>query len=225
MKKKIESTNVLKLAVLIFCFINVAVLFVMLRQEAQAKSNAKAISYDVPEEETEAELQNNSALSPVLILDESLIPALSQDDLYNLKDILISAQALRAEDGEGNDISNQIEYDLNPVDGEPGTFDAEFVVQNDQRRSAGAAVTVSTELTAPFLMLTDDSVVVAAYSDFSISPYIKIAIDTDGSDITEYVTSDDYVNTSSSGTYNITIYVYSRVTDTMTRKNLTVTVQ
>lgn len=225
MKKKIESTNVLKLAVLIFCFINVAVLFVMLRQEAQAKSNAKAISYDVPEEETEAELQNNSALSPVLILDESLIPALSQDDLYNLKDILISAQALRAEDGEGNDISNQIEYDLNPVDGEPGTFDAEFVVQNDQRRSAGAAVTVSTELTAPFLMLTDDSVVVAAYSDFSISPYIKMAIDIDGDDLTEYVTSDDYVNTSSPGTYNISIYVYSRENDAMTRKNLTVTVQ
>ena len=225
MKKKIESTNVLKLAVLIFCFINVAVLFVMLRQEAQAKSNAKAISYDVPEEETEAELQNNSALSPVLILDESLIPVLSQDDLYNLKDILISAQALRAEDGEGNDISNQIEYDLNPVDGEPGTFDAEFVVQNDQRRSAGAAVTVSTELTAPFLMLTDDSVVVAAYSDFSISPYIKMAIDIDGDDLTEYVTSDDYVNTSSPGTYNISIYVYSRENDAMTRKNLTVTVQ
>lgn len=225
MKKRIESTNVLKLAVLIFCFINVAVLFVMLRQEAQAKSNAKAISYDVPEEETEAELQNNSALSPVLILDESLIPALSQDDLYNLKDILISAQALRAEDGEGNDISNQIEYDLNPVDGEPGTFDAEFVVQNDQRRSAGAAVTVSTELTAPFLMLTDDSVVVAAYSDFSISPYIKMAIDIDGDDLTEYVTSDDYVNTSSPGTYNISIYVYSRENDAMTRKNLTVTVQ
>ena len=197
----------------------------MLRQEAQAKSNAKAISYDVPEEETEAELQNNSALSPVLILDESLIPALSQDDLYNLKDILISAQALRAEDGEGNDISNQIEYDLNPVDGEPGTFDAEFVVQNDQRRSAGAAVTVSTELTAPFLMLTDDSVVVAAYSDFSISPYIKMAIDIDGDDLTEYVTSDDYVNTSSPGTYNISIYVYSRENDAMTRKNLTVSVQ
>lgn len=225
MKKKIESTNVLKLVVLIFCIINAAALFVMLRQEAQAKSNAEAISYNVPDEETETEQQENHTLSPVLILDESLIPTLAQDDLYNLRDVLVNAQALRAEDGEGNDISNQIEYTLNPVEGEPGSFDAEFVVQNDQRRSAGAAVTVSTELTAPFLMLTDDSVVVDAYSDFSISPYIKFAIDIDGDDLTEYVTSDDYVNTSSPGTYNISIYVYSRENDAMTRKNLTVSVQ
>jgi hypothetical protein len=224
-KKKIESTNILKIAVLIFCVVNMIALFVMIREEAQAKSNAKAISYDIPAEETETEQEENLSPSPVLTLNESLIPTLSQDDLYNLKDVLVNAQALHAEDGSGNDITSQIEYSLTPVDGEPGTFDADFTVRNDYRRSAGASVTVSTELTSPFLMLTEDSVVVAAYSDFSISPYIKIAMDVDGDDLTEYVTTDDYVNTSSSGTYNISIYVYSRETDTMTRKNLTVTVQ
>lgn len=225
MKKKIESTSFLKLAVLVFCLINIVALFVLLKQDAKAKSNAEAISYNLPEEETESEETENPSFSPVLTLDESLIPELTQDDLYDLKNVLIKAGALHADDGEGNDITDQVTWTLEPVEDQAGTFNAAFTVQNEHRRLAGAAVTVSAELTAPFLKLTDETAVVEAYSDFSISPYIEIAMDVDGSDLTEYVTTDDYVNTSSTGTYNISIYVYSRQTDSMTRKNLTVTVQ
>lgn len=225
MKKKIESTSFLKLAVLVFCLINIVALFVLLKQDAKAKNNAEAISYNLPEEETESEETENPSFSPVLTLDESLIPELTQDDLYDLKNVLIKAGALHADDGEGNDITDQLSWTLEPVEDQAGTFNAAFTVQNEHRRLAGATVTVSAELTAPFLKLTNETAVVASYSDFSISPYIEIAMDVDGSDLTEYVTTDDYVNTSSTGTYNISIYVYSRQTDSMTRKNLTVTVQ
>ena len=225
MKKKIESTSFLKLAVLVFCLINIVALFVLLRQDAKAKNNAEAISYNPPEEETESEETEKPSFSPVLTLDESLIPELTQDDLYDLKNVLIKAGALHADDGEGNDITDQLSWTLEPVEDQAGTFNAAFTVQNEHRRLAGATVTVSAELTAPFLKLTNETAVVASYSDFSISPYIEIAMDVDGSDLTEHVTTDDYVNTSSTGTYNISIYVYSRQTDSMTRKNLTVTVQ
>lgn len=225
MKKKIESTSFLKLAVLVFCLVNIVALLVLLRQDAKAKSNAEAISYNLPEEETDSKETENPSFSPVLTLDESLIPELTQDDLYDLKNVLIKAGALHAEDGEGSDITDQVTWTLSPVEDQPGTFDAAFTVQNEHRRLAGATVSVSAELTAPFLKLTEETAVVATYSDFSISPYIDIAMDVDGSDLTEYVTTDDYVNTSSTGTYNISIYVYSRQTDSMTRKNLTVTVQ
>ena len=225
MKKKIESTSFLKLAVLVFCLINIVALFVLLKQDAKAKNNAEAISYNLPEEETESEETENPSFSPVLTLDESLIPELTQDDLYDLKNVLIKAGALHADDGEGNDITDQLSWTLEPVEDQAGTFNAAFTVQNEHRRLAGATVTVSAELTAPFLKLTNETAVVASYSDFSISPYIEIAMDVDGSDLTEYVTTNDYVNTSSTGTYNISIYVYSRQTDSMTRKNLTVTVQ
>jgi hypothetical protein len=197
----------------------------LLRQDAKAKNNAVAISYNLPEEETDSKETENPSFSPVLTLDESLIPELTQDDLYDLKNVLIKAGALHAEDGEGSDITDQVTWTLAPVEDQPGTFDAAFTVQNEHRRLAGATVSVSAELTAPFLKLIEETAVVATYSDFSISPYIDIAMDVDGSDLTEYVTTDGYVNTSSTGTYNISIYVYSRQTDSMTRKNLTVTVQ
>lgn len=225
MKKKFESMSLLKMAVLAFCLINIVALFVLLKQDANATSNTEAITYNLPEEETESEENKNISFAPVLTLDESQIPELTQEDLYDLKSVLINAGALYADDGEGNDITDQVICTLSPVTDQPGTFDATFTVENSNRRVAGATVTVSTELTAPFLMLSDSSTVVETYSNFSISPYIEIAIDVDGSDLTEYVSTDDYVNTSSSGTYNISIYVYSRQIDAMTRKNLTVTVQ
>ena len=225
MSKKREPSVILKTIILIFCIANVLGLVLALRHEKQTQNNAQVISYDVPEEEADEGATSSKVPSPVITLDESLIPDLSEDDLYDLKNILISVGALSAEDGQGNDVTDSIVWTLTPVADNAGTFDADFSIQNENRRSAGASCTVSAELTSPFLFLSDSNVTVARDSSFSISPYIKIAIDTDGSDITEYVTSDDYVNTSSSGTYNITIYVYSRVTDTMTRKNLTVTVQ
>lgn len=224
MKKKIESSDVIKILILIFCLVNISALFFLLRQESRSENVNSVISYNLPEEEEE-EKEAPHAAYPLLILDESLIPDLTEDDLYNLKDVLIEAQALSAEDGQGNDISDQIEWTLMPVEGQAGTFDASFSIQNDQRRISAAATTISVELTAPFLKLTDDHIKIDSYSDFSISPYIEIAIDVDGDDLTEYVATDDYVNTASTGTYNITIYVYSREVDSMTRKDLTVTVR
>lgn len=225
MKKKAETSNIIRSLILVLCLANVLFLLFVLRQEAMAKSNAEAISYSMPEDEAEEQTETALVPSPVLILDESQIPDLQQNDLYALKDVLVDAQALRAEDGQGNDITDQIEWHLIPVENEPGTFDADFTVRNEYKRSAGASLTVTTELTAPFLMLTSDSIEVAAESSFSISPYIAIAIDTDGDDLTEYVSTDDYVNTYSPGTYNITIYVYSREVDAVTKQNLTVTVK
>lgn len=225
MNKKHEPAVILKTLILIFCIINVIALFLVLKHEKQTQNNAQVISYDVTEEETEEETTSSQIPSPVISLDESLIPDLSEDDLYDLKNILISVGALSAEDGQGNDVTDGISWTLTPVADQIGTFDADFLIQNESRRSSGASCTVSAELTSPFLFLSESNVTVARDSTFSISSYIKIAMDIDGSDITEYVTCDDYVNTASSGTYNITLYVYSRVADTMTRKNLTVTVQ
>ena len=225
MNKKHEPSVILKTIILLFCIVNVLTLFLVLRHEKQTQNSAQVISYDVPEEEADEGTTSSQVPSPVITLDESLIPDLSEDDLYDLKNVLISAGALSAEDGQGNDVTDSITWTLTPVADQPGTFDADFLIQNESRRSAGASYTVSAELTSPFLFLSDRNVTVARDSSFSISPYIKIAMDVDGNDITEYVACDEYVNTASSGTYNITIYVYSRVTDSMTRKSLTVTVQ
>ncbi|MEE1035240.1 MAG: hypothetical protein U0L06_11810 [Agathobacter sp.] len=225
MKKKFEPFNLLKIVVLILCIANVVVLLFLLDRDEHINNKTDAISYNVPEEESDTIENSEETASPVLTLNENLIPDLSEDDLYDLKNVLIKAGALTAEDGLGNDITDQIVWTLSAVEGEAGVFDASFSVENENRRSVGATATVSAELTSPFLLLTDDSIMVEEDSSFSISPYIKIAMDVDGSDITEYVTTDDYVNTGSTGTYNITIYVYSRIVDNMTAKELTVTVR
>ena len=224
-KNKFVASDVFRILILLFCIINVIALIFLLRKDAMAESKTVSITYDVPEEDASSQEADASSIAPVITIDESLIPSLSEDDMYELKDILIQAGALKAEDGQGNDISEQIQWSLKPVDDNPGTFDADFSVTNENRRSAGVTITVSTELTSPFLMLTDDSVTVPSGTDFSISPYVAIAIDLDGSDLIDRVASDGYVNGYSSGTYSTTVYVYSRIEDSMTRKTLTVTVQ
>ena len=211
MKNKFIASDVLKIIILLFCIINAAVLIFLLRNDAMAESKTVSITYDVPEEDTSSQEADTSSIAPVITLDENLIPSLSEDDMYELKDILIQAGALKAEDGQGNDISEQILWSLKPVDDNPGTFDADFTVTNENRRSAGVTITVSTELTSPFLMLTDDNITIPSGTDFSISPYIAIAMDLDGSNLIDRVASDGYVNGYSSGTYSITVYVYSRI--------------
>ena len=225
MKNKIVVSNVLKIIILLFCIINVAVLIFLLRKDAMAESKTVSITYDVPEEDSSSLEADTSSIAPVITLDESLIPSLSEDEMYELKNVLVQAGALKAEDGQGNDISEQIQWSLKPVDDAPGTFDADFTITNENRRSAGVTITVSTELTSPFLMLTDDNITIPSGTDFSISPYIAIAMDLDGSNLIDRVASDGYVNGYSSGTYSTTVYVYSRIDDSMTRKTLTVTVQ
>lgn len=225
MKNKFATPNILKIFILLFCLANIIALFFLLRNDAQAQSNAESLTYNVPDAETDSDTDDSATAAPSITLDESQIPVLMEDDLYNLKDVLIRSSALKAEDGMGNDISEQIEWKLEPVADNPGTFDASFSVTNENRRSAGVSITVSAELTSPFLMLTDESITIPSGTDFSISPYIAIAIDVDGSDISSDVSSDGYVNGYSTGTYSTTIYVYSNVVDSVTRKTLTVTVQ
>lgn len=108
MNKKHEPSVILKTLILIFCIINVIALFLVLKHEKQTQNNAQVISYDVTEEETEEETTSSQVPSPVISLDESLIPDLSEDDLYDLKNILISVGALSAEDGQGNDVTDGI---------------------------------------------------------------------------------------------------------------------
>ena len=225
MRKNIYTFSILKFIIALFCILNIIALFFLLKKDTQSQNNAVSISYEVEDDNVSSEGTDSAVAAPLLFLDESLIPDLSEDDLYDLKDILIKASALKAEDGMENDISDQIEWSITPVTDNPGAFDAEFSITNDNRRSAGASTTVSTTLTSPFLMLTDESVIIPTGTDFSITPYIATAIDIDGSDLSEYVASDGYVNGYSSGTYSTVIYVYSRVNDSMTRKTLTVTVQ
>ena len=225
MKNNFATSNILKIIILLFCIINAIALVFLFRKDAKAASKTVSITNNVSEEDDSSQEADSSAVAPIIILDEDLIPDLSEDDLYELKDVLIQAGALKAEDGQDNDISEQIQWSLKPVDDNPGTFDATFSVTNDYRRTAGATITVSAELTSPFLMLTDDNVTVSSGTDLSITPYISIAIDIDGSDLMDRVSSDGYVNGYSSGTYSTTVYVYSRIVDSMTRKTLTVTVQ
>ena len=121
--KKHEPSVILKTLILIFCIINVIALFLVLKHEKQTQNNAQVISYDVTEEETEEETTSSQVPSPVISLDESLIPDLSEDDLYDLKNILISVGALSAEDGQGNDVTDGISWTLTPVADQIGTFD------------------------------------------------------------------------------------------------------
>lgn len=225
MKNSFLTSSFFKAIVFLFCIINIVVLLLLLRNDAKDQNNAVSISYEIEEDTESSDGADSTIVAPTIFLDENLIPDLSEDDLYNLKEILINASALKAEDGMGNDISEQIRWNISPVADNPGTFDADFSITNDNRRSAGASITISTALTSPFLMLTEENATIPLGTDFSITPYIATAIDVDGNDLSEYVASDGYVNSYSSGTYSTVIYVYSRVNDSMTRKTLTVTVQ
>lgn len=171
--------------------------------EAAAPADTEETEAAVPDEETEAV---NIELSKEL-------PALTEEDLYDLPRVLIDAGALKAVDGRGEDWSDQVKCELAADINNPGHFTAVFSVQTEEGQiQRGPSADMQVEMTAPFLAFREDDLTIPAGTDYDPYRNILICMDIDGTVLTEFVEYEGYLDTSQPGDYELRFFIYSRVT-------------
>ena len=176
-------------------------------------------------EENAKELPTEENNAPQISLSENL-PDLTEEDLYDLTDVLVKAGALKAVGPEGEDISDQILCELAADINDPGHFTAVFSVRTAEGQvERGPSADLTVELTEPFLALKEEEVDLSTGTEYDPSRNILICMDVDGTVLTEYVAIDGYLNTDEPGDYGLRLYIYSRVNGTSASRNMTVHVE
>lgn len=179
-------------------------------EAAQEEGVAEAAPADTEEKETAAPDEEPEAVS--IELSEEL-PALTEEDLYDLPRVLIDAGALKAVDGRGEDWSDQVKCELAADINNPGHFTAVFSVQTEEGQiQRGPSADMQVEMTAPFLAFREDDLTIPAGTDYDPYRNILICMDIDGNVLTEFVEYEGYLDTSQPGDYELRFFIYSRVT-------------
>lgn len=191
---------------------------VYLNQDTEVSSDAEeTASSPTPSVETETR-----ASKPSITLDREL-PEIALEDLDRIPETLHDLELLSAEDGAGKDISSSITCTYEHVSGR--TFEVVFHVKNSYGESVSKKSEITVNLSKPLLLLKDDHVSLSKDSDFDPKDQIRLAIDTDGSDLTEHVVVSGTANTKKAGNYTVEYSVTSQKGSALATASLNVTVQ
>lgn len=179
------------------------------REEAEAAAEGE----NAPAAENEpAENQSEETKAVQIEIAEEL-PALTEEDLYDLPQVLIDAGALKVSGPRGEDLSDQVICELAADIENPGHFTAVFSVQTeDGQIRRGPSADMQVEMTAPFLAFREDELTISVGTDYDPYRNILICMDIDGTVLTEFVEHEGYLNTSEAGDYELRFFIYSRVT-------------
>jgi hypothetical protein len=196
------------------------------KEEAPAEEteNAEALPGETSEEEGTGEDQAQA--DAIRIELSETLPEISEEDLYDLTEVLIDAGALKAVDGRGEDRSDRIVCELAADIENPGHFTAVFSVQTeDGQIERGPSADMQVELTEPFLAFREEEVNLSAGEDYDPVRNILICMDVDGTVLTEFVAMDGYLNPDQPGDYELRFYIYSRVNGSSASRTMTVHVE
>jgi hypothetical protein len=200
-------------------------------QEEENKEEAPAEeTEDLPgetsEDETEGAGEDQAQADAIRIELSETLPEISEEDLYDLTEVLIDAGALKAVDGRGEDKSDLIVCELAADIENPGHFTAVFSVQTeDGQIERGPSADMRVELRQPFLAFREDEVTISAGEDYDPARNILICMDVDGTVLTEFVAMDGYLNPDQPGDYELRFYIYSRVNGSSASRTMTVHVE
>lgn len=173
------------------------------------------------EEEDASETEQEEKDTVIIELAEEL-PDISEQDLYDLTEVLVNAGALKAVGGDGRDLSDLIVCELAADIEDPGHFTAVFSVQTeDGQIERGPTADMRVEMTEPFLAFREDEVVLTAGTEYDPARNILICMDVDGTVLTEFVAVDGYLNTDQPGDYELRFYIYSRVNASFASRTVT----
>lgn len=231
-----RSGRIIRTIIVVLCIINIVFLAVASRRGVNAGNTsdrsdtaATSVSEYAATSETSAPAadnqgrQDNDAAPSITLADN--LPDLTQDDLDDVVPVLKEADAISADDGNGNDITDDIEaYATADLDN-LGDFTLHFSVTNDNDKTAEATADVTVEITKPILELTEYNVTLNRNARFQDLSYVDTAVDEDGSDLSRAIHIDGSVNTSSAGTYDVTYTIRSTRDNASAEKTLHVTVE
>ena len=177
---------------------------------------------ELPAEETETTEAEEEEKDAVTIELSEDLPDITEQDLYDLTEVLVNAGALKAVGGDGEDLSDLIVCELAADIEDPGHFTAAFSVQTDDGQiERGPTADMRVEMTEPFLAFREDEVTLAAGTEYDTANNILICMDLDGTVLTEYVAIDGSLNTGLPGDYELRYYIYSRVNGSSASRKVT----
>ena len=163
--------------------------------------------------------------NPVITISEPL-PTVDSGDLPNLAKVLADLGYIKADDGYGNDITDDITADYEEISSDSMQYRATFTVTNRAGKTVSETCTIATQAgTKPLLELTSDSITLSVGDSFYFMSYIKTARDIDGTSLDTRISISGVVDTSTPGTYELEYYTYSRITSERASKVLTIYVQ
>lgn len=172
-----------------------------------------------------ASSSNQEYEGPVIYLSEE-ISQISQSDLPQLVSRLSDRELLSAEDGYGNDITSSVAVSYKADPENTGNLLVKFSVTNKRGDFASEEISVPVHLTKPLLVLTKSSVTLNHGDSFNSIHYIRTALDQDGSSLADSVIVTGEVDTSKSGTYQLTYTINSKIEkQSSASETLTVTVK
>jgi len=232
-----NSARTIAIFLVVFALVNIGILMFLKKSGNTSATQSKdsEIDYYVTtstEEEEESTVETSSpdetsatvsVSKPVLEFDESKVPEITQDDLPNLVEILTAAGALKAEDGNGNDVSDEIKGIYSP---DPNTllrFYVTFIIENSDGQNDTVNSGINVTLTGPIIALKSYKLSVEKDAEFDPEAQILYAIDENGNDISDAVTIKGSVDTATKGSY-VLLYQAS-VDGKIAESYLTVTVK
>lgn len=237
-----RTGRIIRVIIVILCLINIAFLAIASRRGVRAGNisgsrsgtadtgaAATAVTeYATTSETAKAERQTeqteNNTGTPSITLSDNL-PELTQDDLDDIVPVLKDADAISADDGNGNDITDDIEAVTTADLDNLGDFTIHFSVTNDDDETAEATADVNVEITKPILELSTYSLTLDRNAEFDDLSYVETAVDENGDDLSRAIHIDGDVDTSKAGTYNVTYYIRSNIDSRRAEKTLRVTVR
>jgi len=133
---------------------------------------------------------------------------ITSEDLDDLVTVLIEKDAIRADDGFGNDITRTISYNYEAF-ADSFKYKFTFTVQNMFNDVASKSIFVEVEGSSagPTLILTRKTVALKKGDVFNPYEYIKSAYDQKDGDLTELVGFSGKVDTNKEGQYTVTYSV------------------
>lgn len=236
-----QTGRIIRTIIIVLCIINIAFLAIASRRGVRAgntdtsgdissTSATAATEYAAPSSQTaasataETEQQAENTATPSITLSDNL-PDLTQDDLDDIVPVLKDADAISADDGNGNDITDDIEAVTTADLDNLGDFTIHFSVTNDDDKTAEATADVHVKITKPILELSTYRLTLDRNARFNNLSYVETAVDEDGDDLSRAIHIDGDVDTSKAGTYNVTYSIRSNEDSKRAEKTLRVTVR
>lgn len=149
---------------------------------------------------------------------------------YNLSNIvssLIEDDILSADDGYGNDISEDICFSYTLINSSTSLYQVVFSVNNvyGDTDSVTFNTNIYSAADGPTVTLKQSSVTISQDSEFDPMDYVDTAVDSNGEDLTDYVEVRGNVNLSKTGQYTLTYQLTNAEGETSPTVNLIVYVR
>lgn len=153
------------------------------------------------------------------------LPELSEKDLDNMLEYLQSDDAIFADDGFGNDITDSISMSYSIDDTNPSIVHYTFTITNLYNDTTSVSTDLVIDSDRPILVLKQKELTIPAGSRFRALDYVEKAEDAHGNSLFQRISIEGKVDNNTPGTYTLTYIAITTDGTTSVPQNLIVIVE